>query len=66
MSFAFSVLFAMVPSSLLIAAAVIALLHDHPCFAVFFALLSVVLYPDVKQNPGVKANAKKEENKVEG
>ena len=62
MSFAFSVLFAIVPSSLLIAAAVIALLHDHPCFAVFFALLSTVLYPNVKQDPGVKANAKKEDD----
>ena len=66
MSFAFSVLFAMIPSSLLIASAVVALLHDHPYFAVFFALLAVVLYPNVKQDPGVKANAKKEDNNVEG
>lgn len=66
MSFAFAVMFAMIPSSLLVAAAVVALLHDHPCFAVFFALLSVVLYPNVKQDPGSKAEYEKEKEIEDG
>lgn len=55
MSFAFSVLFAMVPSVMFIVAATVALLHDHPCFAVFFAVLGFFLYPNVRQDPGNKA-----------